>query len=71
MNWTFVFYGFFSLWGIYMFLQVVGHAIRSQKLALEAAKYAQEEKARRDSFLPVASAITCEPPPDAFADAHG
>ena len=64
MNWKFAFGAVFILWGVFLFLQVVAVEIRRHRLQLEGEKQREEEKARRDNLLPIATAspITYEAP---------
>lgn len=64
MSWQFVFGAVFILWGVYLFLQVVAVEIQRYKQQLEAEQQMEEEKARRDNLLPIASVspITYAPP---------
>ncbi len=56
MNWKFAFGAVFILWGVFLFLQVVAAEIRRHRLHLEAEKQMEEEKARRDNLLEIATA---------------
>ncbi len=56
MNWKFAFGAVFILWGVFLFLQVVAVEIRRHRLQLESKKQMEEEKARRDNLLPIATA---------------
>ena len=71
MNWEFAFGAVFVLWGVFLFLQVIAVEIRQYRLQLEAEKHMEEEKARRDNLLPIATAspITYTPPeiPDDYS----
>ncbi len=71
MNWKFVFGAVFILWGVLLFLQVIVVEIRRHRMQLEAEKHMEEDKARRDNLLPIATAspITYAAPeiPDDFS----
>ena len=71
MSWEFAFGAVFILWGVFLFLQVIAVEIRRHRLQLEAEKQMEEDKARRDNLLPIATAspITYAPPeiPDDFS----
>ena len=56
MNWKFAFGAVFILWGVFLFLQVIAVEIRGHRLQLEAEKQMEEDKARRDNLLPIATA---------------
>ena len=72
MHWTLVFCGIFVLWGIFVFLQVVGLHVKQQELALHAQKQAEEDRARRDGLLPVTTAtpVAREPQPEVLSGRH-
>ena len=71
MSWEFAFGAVFILWGVFLFLQVIAVEIRRHRLQLETEKQMEEDKARRDNLLPIATAspITYAPPeiPDDFS----
>ncbi len=56
MSWEFAFGAVFILWGVFLFLQVIAVEIRRHRLQLEAEKQMEEEKARRDTLLEIATA---------------
>ena len=71
MSWKFAFGAVFILWGVFLFLQIIVVEISRHRLQLEAEKHMEEEKARRDNLLPIATArpITSAPPeiPEQFS----
>ncbi len=72
MHWTLVFCGISVLWGIFVFLQVVGLHVGQQELALQAQKRAVEDQAWRDGLLPLATATpaACELRPEVLSGRH-
>ena len=55
-GWQLAFCAFFLIWGGFCFLCVVSYELRGQKAQLEREKHIQDEKERRESLLPVATA---------------
>ncbi len=70
VNWPLALCVLFTCWGVFAFLRIVGLEVWRQKQQLEAEKQMQEDEAKRESLLPVATItpITCEPPPGPNAD---
>lgn len=56
LGWQLVFCAFFLIWGGFCFLCVVSYEIRGQRAHLERQKHIQDEKERRESLLPIATA---------------
>ncbi len=66
VKWPLVLCVLFTCWGVFAFLRIVGLEVWRQKKQLEAKKQMQDDEAKQESLLPMATAtpITCDLPPD-------